>query len=226
MSDIIKENNKVIPLLSEDYRRYMNTDIFVGARRDRNIRASTMLSIAVFIGGIIMTIINILSDRGIITLTTAVISLIGLYMIFDIRFRKRRKGVVYGVMIIGLGIFTFYSVTGANDGFAILWTLLVPWAVCFMIGAKYGIILAFYYAALFLVLFYTPFRESMAQYYSTTFMNRYPVLYLIDAFIVFITMSSHQITTVTQMEYEKKLQEAMNDAIAADKAKSRFLAQM
>ena len=226
MSEPIKENNKVIPLFSKDYKRYMNTDIFVGARGDRNIRASTMLSIAVFIGGIIMTIINLLSGRGIVTLTTTVISLIGLFMIFDIRVRNRRKGVVYGVMIIGLGIFTFYSVTGANDGFAILWTLLVPWAVCFMIGAKYGIILAFYYALLFLVLFYTPIRESMAQYYNVTFMNRYPVLYLIDAFIVFITMSSHQISTVTQMEYERKLQDAMNDAIAADKAKSRFLAQM
>ena len=226
MSEPIKENNKVIPLFSKDYKRYMNTDIFVGARGDRNIRASTMLSIAVFIGGIIMTIINLLSGRGIVTFTTTVISLIGLFMIFDIRVRNRRKGVVYGVMIIGLGIFTFYSVTGANDGFAILWTLLVPWAVCFMIGAKYGIILAFYYALLFLVLFYTPIRESMAQYYNVTFMNRYPVLYLIDAFIVFITMSSHQISTVTQMEYERKLQDAMNDAIAADKAKSRFLAQM
>ena len=204
----------------------MNTDIFVGARGDRNIRASTMLSISVFIGGIIMTIINLLTGRGIITVTTAVIALIGLLMIFEIKFRHRRKSVVFGVMVIGLGIFTFYSVTGANDGFAILWTLLVPWAVCFMIGAKYGIILAFYYALLFIVLFYTPLRDSMAQYYSVTFMNRYPVLYLIDAFIVFITMSSHQISTVTQMEYEKKLQDAMNDAIAADKAKSRFLAQM
>ncbi|MBP3754280.1 MAG: hypothetical protein J6I66_05425 [Lachnospiraceae bacterium] len=226
MSEPIKENNKVIPFFSKDYKRYMNTDIFVGARGDRNIRASTMLSISVFIGGIIMTIINLLTGRGIITVTTAVIALIGLLMIFEIKFRHRRKSVVFGVMVIGLGIFTFYSVTGANDGFAILWTLLVPWAVCFMIGAKYGIILAFYYALLFIVLFYTPLRDSMAQYYSVTFMNRYPLLYLIDAFIVFITMSSYQISTVTQMEYEKKLQDAMNDAIAADKAKSRFLAQM
>jgi len=226
MSEPVKENNKVIPLFSKDYKRYMNTDIFVGARGDRNIRASTMLSIAVFIGGIVMTIVNLLSGRGIVSLTTVVISLIGLYMIFDIRFRNRRKGVVYGVMVIGLGIFTFYSVTGANDGFAILWTLLVPWAVCFMIGAKYGIILAIYYALLFIVLFYTPVRGLVAQYYNVTFMNRYPFLYAIDAFIVFITMSSHQISTVTQMEYEQKLQEAMNAAIAADKAKSRFLAQM
>ena len=173
-----------------------------------------------------MTIINIFSGRGIVTITTALISVLGLFMFFEIKFRHRRKGVVYGVMIIGLGVFTFYAVSGANDGFAILWTLLVPWAVCFMIGAKYGIMLAIYYALLFIVLFYTPLRDSVSQYYNLTFMNRYPVLYLIDAFIVFITMSSHQISTVTQMEYEQKLQDAMNAAIAADKAKSRFLAQM
>ncbi len=226
MSEPVKENKKVIPLFSKDYKRYMNTDIFVGARGVRNIRASTMLSLSVFIGGMIMTVANALTHRGVVTVSTALISIIGLFMIFEIRVRNRRKGVVYGVLAIGLGIFTFYSVTGANDGFAILWTLLVPWAVCFMIGAKYGIFLAFYFAALFLALFYTPLRGAMAQYYDVTFMNRYPLLYLIDAFIVFITMSSHQISNVTQMEYEQKLQEAMNAAIDADKAKSRFLAQM
>ena len=226
MSEPVKENNKVIPLFSKDYNRYMNTDIFVGARKDRNIRASLLLGISVFIGGMVMTIFNILSHRGVVTVSTALISLIGLLITIDIMVKHRRKGVVWGVMFIGLGIFTYYSVTGANDGFAILWTLLVPMAVCFLIGTKYGIMLSIYYELLFIVLFYTPIRSHMAQFYSQTFMNRYPVLYFIDAFIVFVMMSSYQISTVSQMEYEQKLQEAMNNAIAADKAKSRFLAQM
>lgn len=226
MSETVKENNKVIPLFSKDYNRYMNTDIFVGARKDRNIRASLLLGISVFIGGMVMTIFNILSHRGVVTVSTALISLIGLLITIDIKVKHRRKGVVWGVMFIGLGIFTYYSVTGANDGFAILWTLLVPMAVCFLIGTKYGIVLSIYYELLFIVLFYTPIRSHMAQFYSQTFMNRYPVLYFIDAFIVFVMMSSYQISTVSQMEYEQKLQEAMNNAIAADKAKSRFLAQM
>ena len=226
MSETVKENNKVIPLFSKDYNRYMNTDIFVGARKDRNIRASLLLGISVFIGGMVMTIFNILSHRGVVTVSTALISLIGLLITIDIMVKHRRKGVVWGVMFIGLGIFTYYSVTGANDGFAILWTLLVPMAVCFLIGTKYGIMLSIYYELLFIVLFYTPIRSHMAQFYSQTFMNRYPVLYFIDAFIVFVMMSSYQISTVSQMEYEQKLQEAMNNAIAADKAKSRFLAQM
>ena len=57
-------------------------------------------------------------------------------------------------------------------------------------------------------------------------MNRFPVLYFVDAFIVFVTVSSYQISNVTAIEFETKLKEAADIAIQADKAKSRFLAQM
>jgi len=198
----------------------------VGARLDRNIRALTLLGIAVSLGGVIMTLINIAQHKGFVTITTAAIALIGLFMIFEIKVRKNRRAVEIAVMIIGLGIFTYYSLKGINDGFAILWTLIVPIGVSFLVGARYGIFLSIYYEVLFICMFYTPLRETMSQYYGETFMNRFPVLYFVDAFIVFVTVSSYQISTVTEIEYEKKLSEAVNVAVAADKAKSRFLAQM
>lgn len=226
MSEPVKENSNVIHLFSKEFNRYMNTDIFVGARLKRNVRTLTMLGIIVSIGGIIMTFFNVIQHKGFVTYTTAAIALLGLMMVLEIRVRHNRKGVIFCVMVIGLGIFTYYGLMGVNDGFAILWTVIVPIAVSFLVGAKYGIFLSFYYEFLLIIMFYTPLRERMAQYYSVTFMNRFPVLYFVDAFVVLITVSSYQISTINALEYEMKLQEAADAAIAADKAKSRFLAQM
>ena len=226
MSDGVKVNRKVIIPFTKEYNYFMNQDIFVGGRLDRNVRAITLLGIAVSLGGLIMTILNIAQHKGFVTFTTAAIALLGAFMVFEIRVRKKRKPVEIVVMIIGFGIFTYYSLKGVNDGFAILWTLIVPIAVSFLIGAKHGIYLSIYYEFLFICMFYTPYREQMAAYYSETFMNRFPVLYFVDAFVVFITVSSYQISNVTEIEYEHKLKEAADIAIQADKAKSRFLAQM
>ena len=226
MSDNLGAERKVIIPFTKEYMHYMNQDIFVGARLDRNVRAITLLGIAIALGGFIMTLINIAQHKGFVTYTTAAITLLGLFMSFSIRILKNRTLVEYDVMIIGLGIFSYYSLSGAIEGFSILWTLIVPIAVSFLIGAKHGIILSIYYEFLFIFMFYTPLREQMASYYTETFMNRFPVLYFVDAFVVFITVSSYQISNVTEIEYEKKLKEAADIAIQADKAKSRFLAQM
>ncbi|MCR5620133.1 MAG: response regulator [Lachnospiraceae bacterium] len=226
MSEDLTTNRKVIIPFTKEYYHFMNQNIFVGARHDRNVRAITLLGIAVSLGGLVMTLINVTQHKGFVTFTTAAIAVLGLFMVFEIRVRKKRKPVEFTVMIIGLGIFTYYSLKGVNDGFAILWTLIVPIGVSFLIGAKHGIFLSIYYEILFICMFYTPYRENMAAYYSETFMNRYPVLYFVDAFVVFITVSSYQISNVTEIEYEARLREAADIAIQADKAKSRFLAQM
>ena len=171
MSDGVNVNRKVIIPFTKEYNYFMNQDIFVGARLDRNVRAITLLGIAVSLGGFIMTLINIVQHKGFVTFTTAAIAFLGLFMVFEIRVRKKRKPVEIVVMIIGFGIFTYYSLKGVNDGFAILWTLIVPIGVSFLIGAKHGIYLSIYYEFLFICMFYTPYREQMSQYYSETFMR-------------------------------------------------------
>ena len=226
MTDNLGSDRKVIIPFTKEYMHYMNQDIFVGSRLERNVRAITLLGIAIALGGFIMTLINIAQHKGVVTYTTLAITLLGLFMSFSIRILKNRTFVEIDVMIIGLGIFSYYGLSGAIEGFSILWTLIVPIAVSFLIGAKHGIILSVYYEFLFIFMFYTPLREQMAEYYTETFMNRFPVLYFVDAFVVFITVSSYQISNVTEIEYEAKLKEAADIAIQADKAKSRFLAQM
>ena len=100
---------------------------------------------------------------------------------------------------------TYYAVTGENEGFAILWTMIVPSAVMFLGGVKLGISLSLYYWCLFVVLFYTPFRSCVAGQYTETFMNRYPVIYMCAIMINSAAMIRYHISVLNDMEYNERL---------------------
>ncbi len=204
----------------------MRQSIFVGERLERNLRALFMLGVIVAAGGAVMTTINIVQHKGFVTYTTAVIVLFGLLIVYGAKVLRNRRVVNIAIMLIALLTLTYYSISGVNEGFAILWTLLIPVAVSFLSGALDGLILSSFFEILFIVLFYTPIREHMVAYYTETFMNRFPVLYLVGIFVNLVAVSNYHLSTLSEMEYEKKLKDAADAAIAADKAKGRFLAQM
>ena len=66
MSDNLGAERKVIIPFTKEYMHYMNQDIFVGSRLERNVRAITLLGIAIAVGGFIMTLINIAQQKGVL----------------------------------------------------------------------------------------------------------------------------------------------------------------
>ena len=90
MSDNLQADSKRVGFFTKEYFRYMNESIYVGARLIRNRRALTSLGFIVALGGLAMTIVNILQHKGFVTFTTTAITLIGLFMVFAL------EALVYG----------------------------------------------------------------------------------------------------------------------------------
>ncbi|MCR4791318.1 MAG: response regulator [Lachnospiraceae bacterium] len=222
----LKKENKVSGSGIKNFFMSLRQSIFVGERLERNLKAITAMGVVVSIGGFIMTLLNIFQKKGFVTLTTAAIIFFGLFIVYGIKVLRNRRLVSISIFVFSLAVFAYYSISGVNEGFAILWTLLMPVAISFLIGALYGISLSAILEVLFIVLFWTPIRAQMAPHYTETFMNRFPLLYLVGIFLNLLAVSSYHISTLSEIEYEKRLKEAAEAAIAADKAKSRFLAQM
>ena len=201
--------------------------IYVEDRLEWNLRVDSWIgAIVAFVCGV-MTIMNIVQHKGFVTVTTTVICVAGVIVFISARVLKNRMFAIITFLVIFVVIFTYYAISGVNDGFAILWSLLVPLAFCYFANVKYGVILSVYYELLFVILFYSPIRGLYMQgRYSETFMNRFPVLYLCGVLLNSIAMVQYHISTLKQIEYEKKLKEAADKAILADRAKSQFLAQM
>ena len=211
----------------KNYWEMLGRTIYVEDRLEWNLRVDSWIgAIVAFICGI-MTIMNAIQRKGFVTITTLVICVAGVIVFISARVLKNRVFAILTFLVIFVVIFTYYAISGVNDGFAILWSLLVPLAFCYFANVKYGVILSIYYELLFVILFYTPIRGAYMQgRYTETFMNRFPVLYFCGVLVNSIAMIQYHISTLKQIEYEKKLKEAADKAILADRAKSQFLAQM
>ena len=104
-------------------------------------------------------------------------------------------------------IFSLFALTGANDGFAILWILLVPLISYMLIGLRIGFFLSLYFQIFLIVLFYTPLSQIVSSSYTSTFIMRFPLLY----FATFGTVS--YLMYQRQLLYNRINQQANFDAL-------------
>ena len=206
--------------------KLLSTSIYTDERLEKNMRADAVIGYVTCIITSITTTMNILQHKGFVTFTTAAIFVGGLVTVISIKKFHNRIVAILSLMFICILSFTYYAVFGINEGFASLWTLLVPLAFCYFASVKYGILMSVYFEILFIVLFYTPLRSFEAQFYTETFMIRFPVLYLCGLLLSSIAMVQYHVSTLRQTDYEKQLEEALEKAKSADHAKSMFLAQM
>lgn len=213
----------------EDFKinlRKLAISIYNGDRLERNLKVISWIGFVIALVSGIMTGINVAQHKGFVTYTTAFAFACGIFITFSGLVLKKRTPAILAALMVSIFIFTYYTLFGVNDGFAILWTFLVPLAFSYFAGVVYGVTLSVYYEVLFIVLFYTPLRETMSEFYGKTFMDRYPMLYLCGVLLNCVAMVHYHVTTLAQIEYEKKLEDAAAEAISAGKAKSQFLAQM
>lgn len=85
--------------------------------------------------------------------------------------------------ILGAGIFSTFALSGANDGFAILWILILP-PIMTSINKKVGILLSLYILIFVFTICYTPIKGDLTGYYTKTFLERFPLLCATDFLII------------------------------------------
>ena len=208
------------------YFQLLKKPILNGKRLDRHLDISAMIGIIIASVCTVTTVMNIIQQRGIVIYTTIAIVIAGLFIAYSAKVMRNLKLSVWTAITVCMIIMTYYTIDGTNEGFAVLWTLLMPLAVSYFCGVIYGIAVSMYFEILFVILFYTPMRPFFADKYQPVFMDRYPVLYLSALLLTSVAMINYHVSVLKQEEYEKKLKEAAAAAVAAERAKSRFLAQM
>ena len=190
----------------KEYIYKLRQPIYTGKRLEENLRIIT------YCGGIIslisgmLTVLNIMQDRTRVAIVTTVIFICGIVIIICAKAFKSRRAVIAATLFLCIMPFTDFAVRGVNEGFAILWTLLVPLALSYFLSVRAGLLLGVYYELLFIALFYTPMQRSMTAFYSTIFMQRYPVLFFCDLLLTAVSMISYHIQTLEQIAYESSLE--------------------
>ena len=156
-----------------------------------------------FIISTFMTILNIITNKGFLTVATAVFSVLCAVDFFLVR-KGGKSGmtvasVLFSVEIVAL--FTFFLISGNPDGFSALWIAMLPACGMLLFGRKRAAILSSVMFALLVFFFWVPAGRSLLQYeYNKTFMMRFPIFYL--AFFL-LSALLESIRSITQNELDK-----------------------
>ena len=195
---------KLFDFLAE-HIRLLNKSIYRGEKYEKNLSALLFLGIVTAVFGVIMTVLNIVQKKGFVTYTTIMFTICGMIIAISGKVLRKREIAVVTTVVLCAFIFTYYAIGGVNDGFAILWTFLMPLAICYFLSVKYGIILSFYFELLIIVLFYTPLRSNFTGAYTETFMTRFPIIYLCGVLTTLISMSQYHESILFELEYTDRL---------------------
>lgn len=162
--------------------------IYVGERLQNNLKALTAISLFCVAMGIVMIVMNAVQRNGFVIYTSigfvvgGTVSAIGAGILHN----RRISGIMASLCCAV--IFTYYLLSGAAGGFGIYWVMVMPVGISYFIGVRYGIMICAYYELLSILMFYGPFRQQMAQYYSVTTMERYPIVFFCVAMFALISM--------------------------------------
>ncbi len=143
-----------------------------------DIQLKVIVSLLMGAVSFILTVMNIVSRNWIMCASTAILALCFLSSaVLSGLLKKRRASAV--LMAIAVGVtFTLYALSGENEGFAILWIILVPPIALNALGLRIGTLLSAYFQVFLSLVFYTPLRSHFIGSYTGTFLVRFPVLYL------------------------------------------------
>ncbi len=213
-------------------RRYLQNiweelgrSIFTGERRKANLKSVAFVGALIIVLSLITGYINYnkgyLREAG-----TAIIGIVcGICILYAALALQNRTMAIIAASLYFVIVYTFDTFYSTN-GFAILWTLLVPLSLGYLGNVKAGILLSTYFMILYAVVFYSPIRHMVEDNYSEAMMARFPILYFANVVITTYILIQYQINTLRQMDYSAQLIEAREAAEVANKAKSSFLANM
>ncbi len=141
-------------------------------------RLKTGAAILLCAASLILTVMNIVKQYWFMTGMTLLLSFgFGAAAVLCGILHERKASVTIMAILVAL-IFSVFAVTGENEGFAILWIIIVPSIAMSVLGLKVGTAVSIYFQLFLVVLLYTPLRSTVSEHYTETFMMRFPVLYL------------------------------------------------
>lgn len=183
----------------KDFLHILTTNI--NEDNKRQLHKNVAMSVIVCISAGIMLIMNIIRHSTLMTITSVI--LVGGFALTGVLagvFQKAKASSVIMALIL-TGVFTVFPISGGNEGFAVLWVLLIPLFSISLFGLRIGIGMNIYFMVLVLGLFYTPLNVYIKDLYTENFMSRFPVLFIADSVTAqFLAMSTEFYYKMTRLQ--------------------------
>jgi len=156
--------------------------------KNNNIHFRSIVSIVLMCVSALLTIINIFTKEYLMMWTTFGLSISFVICVIVLKVFKNRVTQEILTCLSICVVFSFYALYGRNEGFAILWIVLVPAVSALFLSWQAAFAISLYFLLFLVGMFYTPLKDLCPGIgeYTKTFTIRYPVLYLAAFVLAFI----------------------------------------
>lgn len=204
----------------------LNRTIYVGDRRKSNMMALSYASSIAALLGFVLIFFNIYTNDMTMLLAAVVTMIAGNACAYCVKVLDNRELAIQIPTVFCLVGITVYVITGAGDGSAMLWSLLIPIGISYFVSVKNGVFLSAYYSVLFILVFYTPIRGRLRLFYTDSFMDRFPLLYISLSLFTGIAMIQYHRKALFEIDYANKLSEEVAKQTAVAEERSRKVEQI
>ena len=152
---------------------------------------------------VLMTLLNIATDKGMLTVATYIFSWLCLLNLLLARYVPRYGIAVSSSLFMAeiVVLFTYFIISGNPDGFSVLWICMLPASGMLLFGRRRTTALCALMLLILLFFFRTGLGGSLLQYsYSETFRMRFPILF--TSFYL-LSLLLELISYVTRRELDK-----------------------
>lgn len=157
-------------------------------KRGRVLAGSVYLTFAIV--ALVMSIINIITHRIPLLISTAAFSLLCAIDFLILIFGKNKYQLTKRLFMLGIiALLSFFIVTGGTDNFSIIWLLLLPTLGLFFFGIKEGSLLSLIILIVMVLFFYIPPFSNYCTDYGDTFTLRFPIVYCLSYFVSIVLES-------------------------------------
>ncbi len=201
-----------------DIKRTLDTSINVGERYETNLRNSIITAVVLLTVGIVVTTVNVIQGAYNIAIYPFVFFVWGIIiLVLALKYKSwvAVSAVTLPVVVISMTALVLFS----DNGFAYLWSLLIPICVCYLFTVKMGVYITAYFQILFIILFYTPARKFVESHYPEIAMSRFPILFFFHGAMVLLSMYSYHKSVLFEIRHAQ-------EALGLSEAKTQFLASM
>ena len=199
--------------------------LFVGDRYKKNM-------VGLAIGAALIVVMNLITgtmnyiEQNMAGVISSLILIATFSVVFICIVVVKNRVVALTLTVIAVVLIYSYDVVTVTTSIMPIWTLLFPWAFSYLVNVKTGIGMSAYFTTLYMVLFYSPLKRFVVDKYPVDIVDRFPIIYLANAFLCIFIMVQYHRNTLQQMDNAKQLEEAKLVAEHANAAKSDFLASM
>lgn len=172
------KSNRNYKQIAEEYKKI---SVYINDKKEETDFGKFVIYSVCSVASLVLSILNYVDGYTSMLYSTVILSVGMAIAVLLIKLKRTTLADVLAAVMVAI-TFSLYALKGANEGFAILWILILP-PIMTSINKKVGLYLSSYLLLFTFVICYSPIRNSLVGSYTATFLERFPLLCSLDFFI-------------------------------------------